>query len=169
MSRLSLNAVFVFSVVVFSLALLLGGFSTPALAADALPLYRLQVGQELQYSGHSEFKYQGGGHNYENTWRVWVARQNADGGWRLVLRSGMTFRPSNAPAAYKPEERVNFAWCDMSPSGQIAENDTLGTVYFDIYFEERGIARLPDIDPEHVVPNLDITADDAEKVFLQCR
>lgn len=97
-----------------------------AFAAEALSRYQLKVGQELRYSGQSEFKYQGGGHNYDNTWRIWVARQNADGGWRLVLRSGMTMRQSNAPKNQPANERVAFAWCDMSPRGEIAQNETLG-------------------------------------------
>src|SRR5262245_4468424 len=60
-------------------------------AADApfpLPRYRLQVGQELLYSGSSEMKYEGGQHAEKSTWRVWVVRQNKEGGWRLVIRYG---------------------------------------------------------------------------------
>src|SRR5204863_3104421 len=76
--------------------------------------------------GHSEFKYQSGQHDYDNTWRVWVVRQNADSGWRLVLRSGMTMRQSNAPANRSADERITFAWCDISPAGEIKENETLG-------------------------------------------
>ena len=34
--------------------------SETAAAADSLPRYKLEVGQELQYSGHDEFKYEGG-------------------------------------------------------------------------------------------------------------
>src|SRR5439155_13612174 len=99
---------------------------SPAIADEVLPRYRLQVGQELRYTGKSEFKYQGGEHNYDNTWRIWVVRQNADGGWRLVLRSGMTMRQSNAPANRQNDERVTFGWCDLLPSGAFAENDSLG-------------------------------------------
>src|SRR5262245_33419745 len=64
-------------------------------AADSpfpLPRYRLQVGQELLYSGSSEFKYKDGRQRTEkSTWRVWVVRENKEGGWRLVIRHGNSY------------------------------------------------------------------------------
>jgi len=99
-------------------------------AAEApLPRYKLQVGQELRYSGHSEFKYQSGQHNSDLTWRIWVVRQNADGGWHLILRSGSTRTQisQRGPTASTPrDETVSFAWCDISPTGKVTENDSLG-------------------------------------------
>jgi thiol-disulfide isomerase/thioredoxin len=107
--------------------------SASAAAADLpLPRYKLTPGQELRYSGKSTFKYEGGQHGYDTTWRIWVVRQNEDGGWRLLLRSGMTFRAtrtlpgSNKPIDTPANERVTFAWCDMSPAGEFRENESLG-------------------------------------------
>src|SRR5262245_6633073 len=86
-----------------------------ATAAEApLPRYKLQVGQELRYSGHSDFKYQSGKHINDTTWRIWVVRQNEDGGWRLVIRSGSVFSVGATPTGGQRDERVTFAWCDIS-------------------------------------------------------
>src|SRR5262245_20282922 len=75
--------------------------------------------------------------------------------------------PGRRPIGFEYRDRSR--WRSGVRGGAISDRGALGTVYFDIDFEERGVARLPDLDAEHVVPNLDITADDAEKVFLQCR
>jgi peroxiredoxin len=104
-------------------------------AAEALPRYKLQVGQELKYSGHTEFKYQNGTMIYDSTWRVWVVRKNDDGSWRLVLRSGMIRTQKmnliadavkRIVAPQREREDVSFAWCDFYPDGRLIENDSLG-------------------------------------------
>jgi hypothetical protein len=111
----------------FTLLAILSIWTALAKAADApLPRYKIQVGQELRYSGHSEFKYQGGQHVYDATWRIWVVRQNDNGGWRLILRSGTEFKQSNQPASGQRDETVTFAWCDITPAGDVTENDSLG-------------------------------------------
>src|SRR5262245_14276808 len=74
-------------------SVLLGGVLALPLAGAAnspflLPRYRLQVGQELIYSGSSESKFEGGQSTEKSTWRIWVVRQNKEGGWRLVIRHG---------------------------------------------------------------------------------
>jgi len=111
-----------------SLVLVCGGLVAAQAtgAPPELPRYRLQVGQELQYAGKSEFKYDNGQHNTDSTWRIWVVRQNKDGGWRLVIRSGSTFSQGNAKRSTPADERVTFAWCDISPAGEITENDSFG-------------------------------------------
>ena len=102
----------------------------PAVQADetpaGVPRYRLQVGQELRYAGQSEFKYDNGAHHTESTFRIWVIRENEAGGWRLVMRSGSTLTQANAQRSSSADERVTFAWCDITPAGEVAENDTLG-------------------------------------------
>lgn len=104
--------------------------SVPAWADEAdqpVPRYRLQVGQELKYQGSSEFQYQGGTHGYKTDWQVWVARQNDDGSWRLVVRSSQKF--SQSFGGRQPSEgppRVTLAYCDLSPDGRIVPNESLG-------------------------------------------
>jgi hypothetical protein len=104
-------------------------------ADQSLPRYKLQVGQELKYSGHNEFNYQSGTMIYDSTWRVWVVRKNDDGSLRLILRSGMTRTQKTNVVAdalkrlvapQKEKEDVSFAWCDFDPDGKIAENDSFG-------------------------------------------
>src|SRR5262249_20783393 len=77
-------------------SVLVGGVLALSLAGAAdspVPLsrYRFQVGQELLYSGSSEFRYEGGQSAEKSTWRVWVVRQNKEGGWRLVIRHGRIY------------------------------------------------------------------------------
>jgi thiol-disulfide isomerase/thioredoxin len=113
-----------------------------ARADDALPRYRLQPGQELSYSGGADFKYEGGKLLSRQSWKIWVVRENPDGGWRLILRHGSRFAQVRNDASKKPNEEgaedadakalsddpedVTFAWCDLHPDGTIEENDSFG-------------------------------------------
>lgn len=128
----------------------------PSNSASDLPRYRLQVGQELVYKGESIFRYEGGAHGTRDSWNVWVVRENPDGSWRLVIRSGNAFgsarearRPVTgetgtldklldlfkqtadvatgaAEVQFDGPENVTFAWCDFHPDGRIVENDSFG-------------------------------------------
>jgi thiol-disulfide isomerase/thioredoxin len=95
--------------------------------ADDLPRYKLKVGQELRYHGTSDFKYENGSFGHKSDWRVWVVRANDDGGWRLVLRSSsqMTQTVSGREQGGGHAD-VTLAYCDLSPDGRIAPNDSLG-------------------------------------------
>jgi hypothetical protein len=78
-------------------------FAAPAgrsLAAEAdVPRYWLKVGQELAYHTTSEFSAgDGSALAGESTWQVWVVKQNADGGWRLILRHAATLQAPASPA-----------------------------------------------------------------------
>src|SRR5262249_55076955 len=116
--------------------------------ATPLPRYRLQVGQELIYRSEDDFKYETGAFHYETTWHVWVVRDNPDGGWRLLIRAGMTMSQSSASQPAKTSYLtalvkglietfssattvsrpvdVTFAYCDFSPDGRVVENDSFG-------------------------------------------
>jgi len=111
-------------------ALALLGLFAPAgagEAADDLPRYRLKVGQELKYYGTSDFKYENGSLGYKNDWKVWVVRANDDGGWRLVLRSSNRMTQTvNGGVQGDGHADVTLAYCDLSPDGRIAPNDSLG-------------------------------------------
>jgi peroxiredoxin len=83
-----------------ALATLLAVRGGHALAAEDVPRYWLKVGQELSYRTTSEFSAgDGSALAGESTWQVWVVKQNADGGWRLVLRHAATLQ---APAIAQP-------------------------------------------------------------------
>ena len=81
---------------VASCALLLLLAVALAPAADALPRYKLQVGQELQYTCHTEFKYDGGKFLDDTDARLWVVRQNDDGTWRVIVRRTIPIKHSPA-------------------------------------------------------------------------
>ena len=73
-----------------------------------------------------------GSFKYKNSWKLLVVRQNADGGWRLLVRNGMAYARTSKDAdgdAAEPmfnPERVTVAWCDLAADGRVAENPTLG-------------------------------------------
>ncbi len=89
--------------------------------SSTLPRYRLQVGQELIYESNGEFKYNGGEQVSEGHWNIWVVRANADGSWRLVLRSKSKVRFGKISVA---NDNTTIAYCDMFPDGRILENDS---------------------------------------------
>jgi thiol-disulfide isomerase/thioredoxin len=107
----------------FVFALTLVGRQAALSGEEPLPRYRLEVGQDLKYSGSDEFKFQTGSFTTKETWRVWVVRQNDDGSWRLVFRHGSTHIDSRGGTA---REEVSYAWCDLTPDGALADNDSLG-------------------------------------------
>lgn len=55
-----------------------------AYAASDLPRYKLKIGQELVYSGSSDFNYGNGGFKDSDTITFWVTRENTDGSWNLL-------------------------------------------------------------------------------------
>ena len=113
-------------------SVLLGGVLALPRAGAANPSfpllrYRLQVGQELLYSGGSEFKYEGSQSAEKSTWRVWVVRQNKEGDWRLVIRQGISYpRAAGDGKAQAVPEFVIFSYCDIQPNGRMEENDSFG-------------------------------------------
>ena len=116
-------------IVGFSAIVLLGTIA--AVVADEgsndLPRYRLKVGQELKYHGKSDFRYENGSLAHQTDWTVWVVRANADGGWRLVVRSSsqMSQSFSGQKANASPAD-VSMAYFDLAPDGRIVPNDSFG-------------------------------------------
>jgi thiol-disulfide isomerase/thioredoxin len=127
------------------------GNACGAEAEFTMPRYQLQVGQELNYRGGSEFKYESGKFVTRETWRVWVTEKNADGSWRLAFRHGSRFQqirneqPDAAAGEFdklkkaaekllekqaEPEkeipEEVQVGWADFHPDGRMPENPSFG-------------------------------------------
>ena len=125
------------------LAMFVGASMAAATAAEPLPRYRLQVGQELTYRGNDEFKYERGRFVTRENWKVWVVRENPDQSWRLLIRYGSVFsqirdqkktgdasreparRADVNPPDEQPEE-VAFAYCDLHSDGRLTPNDSFG-------------------------------------------
>ena len=87
--------------------------------SDPVPRYRFEVGQELTYESSRKFKYGERSLDRNATWRIWVVKQNADGSSRLILEHSAT-----SPG--QESSRIRFAYCDVTPEGQIAPNETIG-------------------------------------------
>ena len=116
-----------------ALFILVSGIAAPRSAApaadlpDALPRYRLEVGQELTYKEDSDFKYgkapkQSSMANHSD-WKIWVVRKNDDGSYRLVIHSAasMKFDGKNSDPP-----RSTLAYCDLFNDGRIVPNSTTG-------------------------------------------
>jgi thiol-disulfide isomerase/thioredoxin len=101
-----------------------------ASALTEVPRYRLEVGQELVYRGTGEFQYEGGKFVTGDTWRFWVVARNPDRSWRLLILHARKFSQVRDSEQVDADEgdppRIEFAWCDISPDGQIADNSSLG-------------------------------------------
>ncbi len=97
-------------------------------SANALPRYRLQVGQELKYQGDNHFKYENGGYTFKTEWLVGVVGQNSDGSWRLVVRSSQQFiTERSGPKAPEAPAQVKLVYCTLFPNGHIPPNDSLNS------------------------------------------
>ena len=97
----------------------------PARAED-LPRYKLSVGQEIQYQGSSDFKYESGSFHTDSNWTAWVVRQNADGSWRVVLKSESKFTQNAEGRSLGGQTNTSLAWFDLFPDGKAPRNDSLG-------------------------------------------
>ena len=118
-----------FTPVISLLCIFIGCSRTPYLPSTP-PRYRLQVGQELVYSGRDEFKYTDGKFIYIDSWKVWVVRENEDSSWRLIIRNGNIHlnEQDNAEKrpAEPPPESVTFGYCDLFPDGRLVDNESSG-------------------------------------------
>lgn len=114
----------IFAVIAFSASLAAG---RAAVGSDELPRYRLKVGQELKYSGKSDFKYENGALAYQNDWTFWVVRANDDGSWRLIARnSSSTSQTFSGQKAHENPPDVTMAYFDLYPDGRVVPNDSFG-------------------------------------------
>ncbi|HEY1602489.1 MAG TPA: TlpA disulfide reductase family protein [Pirellulales bacterium] len=99
----------------------------PAKVDGAPPRYKLRVGQELNYQGTNGFKNDFINVSSKTSWKLLVVRQNADGGWRLLVRYATAQKRTSdkGQESFAPE-RASLAWCDLSRDGRIEENPTIG-------------------------------------------
>jgi peroxiredoxin/regulation of enolase protein 1 (concanavalin A-like superfamily) len=90
---------------------------------DDLPRYRLKPGQELKYHGQAEFKYgknaNGLPRGSATDWRVWVARANANGSWRVIVSVSSLELPAAGKDSAQSEQPVDhqMALFDLFPDG----------------------------------------------------
>jgi thiol-disulfide isomerase/thioredoxin len=126
--------------------LLIGSTAGRLLAEDSLPLprYRLVLGQELQYHGQSDFKY-GKDDNVATMGddvecQAWVVGANADGGWRVVIRSTTKSWSSYGKDGKRSEEplRSEMVQFDLNPDGRVSCNESFN----------------PQLQPETLFPRL---------------
>ena len=111
--------------------------------ASALPRYRLEVGQQLDYEGEGNYKYDGGEMRSATEWRLLVAAVNQGGGWR-ILASKTSWHGSGGKEIVKDTKlaRPALGYFDLYADGRIVENSSLG-----FQIDPREIfPRLPDDD-----------------------
>jgi thiol-disulfide isomerase/thioredoxin len=89
-----------------------------------MPVYKLEVGQELTYAGESTYEY--GDKDNRRTvddwsdWTIWVSRENDDGSWRLIVK----YATARREEAEDPD--VTLAYLDLSPDGSFEDNPSFG-------------------------------------------
>ena len=118
------------------LILFVVGFGVAAEGADVnigLPRYRLEVGQELNYKGESNFKYKNGSargwrgsgsQGLRDEWKVLIVRKNDDGSRRVVIRSSEVILQDGKDIG---SPRFKLAYCDLFDDGRIVWNWSLGS------------------------------------------
>jgi thiol-disulfide isomerase/thioredoxin len=132
-------------------ALILVGFGRPVLASDgAAPRYHLEVGQQLEYRGSSDFKFESGSFGSKDERTAWVVRKNDDGGWRVVLR---TSSASTRDGKSQGDPEDSLAYFDLAPDGTIVPNDSFGYRF----------------DPTPLFPKLPKDAAEAERGWTDVR
>lgn len=92
-------------------------------SSSPLPRYKFEVGQQLNYEGKSNFKYEGGSHGNAVQWRVTVINSNGDGTYRLVFRCADKSIRSYGPDSKETEdpEQISYAVADVDPFGELKE------------------------------------------------
>jgi thiol-disulfide isomerase/thioredoxin len=94
------------------------------LSAKALPRYQFKVGEQLNYKGQSDYKYENNSTITSADWRITVVDKASDGSYRLILRLATSYtrvaEGANQNQAKQPEE-VFLATADLSPSGELKE------------------------------------------------
>lgn len=109
-----------------ALILLLVLICSRSAPASDLPRYKLSVGQEIQYEGTSDFKYQSGSFHTDQSWTAWVVRQNGDGSWRVLLKAESTSTQNADGRSFRGQPSTSVVWLDLSPDGTAPRNDSFG-------------------------------------------
>jgi thiol-disulfide isomerase/thioredoxin len=91
----------------------------PARAATDLPRYKFKIGQELVYSGSSDFDFGSGAFKDSDTITFWVTGQNPDGSWHLLYSD----KHKNARTGDSAEsnETKKFGSLNLFPDGRTPE------------------------------------------------
>jgi thiol-disulfide isomerase/thioredoxin len=101
----------------------LGGNSTRA--AQPVPAYHLEVGQQLTYKEESDTKRGEGkkasGYSVHTDWTASVVGKNSDGSYRVVLRSEQAYKFDGKSAG---RAHNSFGYCDVFPDGRVITNPT---------------------------------------------
>ncbi|HEX4588489.1 MAG TPA: TlpA disulfide reductase family protein [Gemmataceae bacterium] len=98
-------------------------------AAETLPRYHFQPGQELTFRWVNEFKYgegeNAGAHGTKADWTVWVLRANADGSYRLVLREKSVFSQTHGKDKHEQPAQTQVVYADVFPDGRVTMNKSI--------------------------------------------
>src|SRR5262245_51134294 len=97
-----------------------GRLSAPAVAVPTSS----RTGTDLQQQPRIQVR--GGQSAEKSTWRVWVVCENKKGGWRLVIRHGISRSRVRDGKAQTSTEDVAFSYCDIRANGRMEENDSFG-------------------------------------------
>ncbi len=94
--------------------------------ADALPRYRLEVGQEMVYRlvSREDPRKQGADAQQpldQMEWRVFVVGKNDDGSWRLFIRTSIAFLNHEGQVR---AHRNSLGYCDLMSDGSYAVDET---------------------------------------------
>lgn len=92
-------------------------------AADALPRYHLETGQESVYESTLTGLAENGTPNFRRDTRrtLWVTRRNGDGSWRVVMaETSRSVRMQGDKAVARPRDGKELLQFDLYPDGRIA-------------------------------------------------
>jgi thiol-disulfide isomerase/thioredoxin len=95
--------------------------------SDALPRYRFEVGQELNYKQDTDFKY--GKAPHQSSYgshadsKIFVVRKNDDGSYRLVIRSSESMKFDGKDSGHATS---TLSYCDVTTDGRLIPNSTIG-------------------------------------------
>lgn len=92
-------------------------------AASDLPRYKFAPGQELVYSGSSDFNFTRGEFKDSDTTHFWVIGRNPDGSWHLIF-IGQEMSARNGDFA-SGSDKVSFGRMDLLPDGQRVDKPTV--------------------------------------------
>ena len=116
--------------------------------AEELPRYQLTVGQRLEYETSDVFTMEKDrAFNTHQAVTLWVTHANADGSWRLIVRSVQTFKDTGHEA--NNVARASYSWFDLFPDGRST-------------YPPRLVYRF---DPALLLPQLPASADEAKTTW----
>lgn len=89
---------------------------TQAVTPSDLPRYKFEPGQELVYTGSSDFDFGNGAFKNSDTTRFWVTGQNQDGSWHLIfIGKNKEVRTGNFAST---DDSTTYGHLDLLPDGR---------------------------------------------------